>query len=158
MDGLNEAHTIDLNTALQYGIAQGYSPLYVLLRKLVNSVYHPNIPYHGGANVIISGGAADGLAKVYELLFNHWDAEVNDLRGREGLIVEEFTYGPALAQVKPKDVNIVPVKMDAEGMVAYGAGSLFEALHNWDYARGKRPHVVYLIPSVFPRLFHAQIC
>lgn len=104
------------------------------------------MPYEGGADVMINGGSADGLWKIYELLFNHWDKDLNKIQDREGLIVEEFVYGPPIAQIKPRDVNIVPVKMDAEGMLAYGVGGLQDVLQNWDYTQGKRPHVIYIIP------------
>lgn len=139
-------HRIDLETALQYGSAQGYPPLHAWIRKLTNSIYHPNIPYEGGADVMINGGSSDGLSKVFELLFDHWDEDLSSIRDRQSLIVEEFVYGPPIAQIKPRNVNIVPVKMDTEGMLAYGPGSLFDVLHSWDYSRGKRPHVVYIIP------------
>lgn len=142
----NPAHNIDLSTALQYGSARGYPPLYAWLQKLVNSTYHPNIPYEGGADVTIDCGSSDGLSKVFELLFNTWDQDVHDIQEREGLLVDEFVYGPPLAQIRPKNVNIVPVAMDAEGMLAYGDGSLFDVLQNWDFAKGKRPHAVYTIP------------
>lgn len=138
--------TVDLDTSLQYGSSQGYPPLYAWLKKLVNTVYHPNIPYKGGTDVMINGGSADGLSKVYELLFNYWDEDVNNIRDREGLLIEEFVYGPPIAQLRPRDVNIVPVKMDMEGMLAHGPGGLLDVLENWDPSRGKRPHAVYLIP------------
>ncbi|KIV83897.1 hypothetical protein PV11_05882 [Exophiala sideris] len=138
---------IDLDTALQYGGAQGYPPLYAWLKKLTNVLYHPNIPYEGGADVMIDGGSADGLSKIYEVLFDHWDGEVNDVRDRQGLIVEEFVYAPPVASIQHRDVNIVPVRMDSEGMLAYGDGSLSDVLRNWDPAKGKRPHALYIIPT-----------
>lgn len=137
---------VSLETALQYGGAAGYPPLYMRLKKLVNSVYHPNIPYSGGAEIMINGGSADGLAKIYELLFNTWEEGVHEIGNREGLIVEEFVYAPPIAQIKTRDVNIVAVKMDAEGLLAYGPGSLFEVLESWDYTIGRRPHAIYIIP------------
>ncbi|KAK7416721.1 hypothetical protein QQX98_005047 [Neonectria punicea] len=146
-DGPDSVRKIDLATALQYGGALGYPPLYAWLRKLSSSVYHPNIPYEGGADIITTRGSADGLSKIFELLFNPWDEDLSHVRDREGLIVEGFVYGPPVTQIKPKDVNIAPVKMDAQGMLAYGTGSLFEVLQNWDPAQGKRPHVVYVIPT-----------
>ncbi|KAH8893574.1 aromatic amino acid aminotransferase [Thozetella sp. PMI_491] len=145
--GPNSIRRIDLDTALQYGSAQGYPPLHAWLKKLANSVYHPNIPYDGGADVLINGGSADGLAKIYELLFNPWDQDVNDFSDREGLLVEEFVYAPPIAQIRPKDVNVVPVKMDMEGLLAHGPGGLLDVVKNWDVSRGKMPHVLYLIPT-----------
>ncbi|KAF9769326.1 hypothetical protein IL306_013270 [Fusarium sp. DS 682] len=37
--------------------------------------------------------------------------------------------------------------MDHEGLLAYGEGSLSDVLQNWDPAKGKRPHVLYTIPT-----------
>jgi len=137
---------VDLNTALQYGSAQGYPPLHAWLLKLTNLVYHPNIPYEGGADIMINGGSADGLSKIYELLFNSWDEGLDSVRDREGLVVEQFVYSPPIAQIQHRGVNIVPIKMDSQGMVVHGTGGLSEVLQNWDYAQGKRPHALYLIP------------
>ena len=95
---------------------------------------------------MINGGSADGLSKIFEVIFNYWDKDLNHVRDREGLIVEEFVYAPPLAQIRPRDVNIVPIKMDSEGMLADGAGGLLEVLETWDFANGKRPHAVYIIP------------
>ncbi|KAK4502667.1 hypothetical protein PRZ48_006093 [Zasmidium cellare] len=142
----NPLRTIDLDTALQYGGAQGYPPLHAWLKKLTTSIYHPNIPYLGGADILINGGSADGLAKVYELLFNPWDEKLNSVEEREGLLAEEFVYAPPLAQLKPKDVNVVPVRMDGEGILPFGEGGLEDVLEHWDWKRGKRPHVLYTIP------------
>jgi DNA-binding transcriptional MocR family regulator len=144
--GPNSVRKVNLDTALQYGSAQGYPPLHAWLLKLTNSVYHPNIPYRGGADIMINGGSADGLSKIYELLFNYWDKDLNDIRDREGLIVEEFVYAPPIAQVRQRDVNIVPIRIDSQGMLAYGTGSLFDVLQNWDSAQGRRPHALYIIP------------
>ncbi|KAF4333866.1 aromatic amino acid aminotransferase [Fusarium beomiforme] len=143
----NAAHQINLSSALQYGSAQGYPPLYTLLKKLVREVHHPNIPYPGGADIILDSGSSDGLNKVFELLFNPWDQDLDDVRNREGLLVEDFVYGPPLNQVRPKNLNIVSISMDHEGLLAHGQGSLFEVLKNWDPAKGKRPHVLYTIPT-----------
>lgn len=137
---------VDLATALQYGTAQGFPPLYSWIRNWTNSVYHSAIPYQGKADVVICGGSADGLSKIYDLLFNEWDSTVNRLQDREGLLVEEMVYIPPIAQTKHKDVNIVPVKMDAEGMIVDGSGGLLDVLESWNEADGKRPHALYLIP------------
>lgn len=109
-------------------------------------MYHPNIPYEGGADVLINGGSADGLAKVFELLFNHWDQATNSTAERESLLVEKFVYAPPIAQAAPRDINIVPVMMDAEGIVVDGPEGLLDVLENWRSSKGKRPHVLYLIP------------
>ncbi|KXH62211.1 aromatic amino acid aminotransferase [Colletotrichum salicis] len=139
------AQKIDLATALQYGSAQGYTPLHTVLRRWV-SVQHPGIPYEGGPEVIIDSGSADGLSKVFDLLFDTWDQSLDNLRNREALLVEDFVYGPPVALARTKNVHIVPITMDVEGILVHGAGSLSETLETWDEKRGKRPHVLYTIP------------
>ncbi|KAF5020254.1 hypothetical protein F66182_7732 [Fusarium sp. NRRL 66182] len=145
-NALVQNHHVDWSSALQYGSAQGYPPLYKRLKTLTQ-IHHPNIPYHGGADIMIDAGSADGLAKVFDLLFNPWDEDLDHVGNRQGLMVDEFVYGPPLNQVRPKNVNMVPITMDVEGMLAYGAGSLSATLQSWDPARGKRPHVLYTIPT-----------
>lgn len=44
---------IDLTTALQYGTAQGYPPLYTFLRQFTRENLHPNIPYMNGPGTVI---------------------------------------------------------------------------------------------------------
>ena len=95
--------------------------------------------------MILDSGTTDGLAKVWELFFNHWDRDRDWIREREGLLVEEFAYTTALSQVRPRDPNIVPIAMDDEGMLASGPGSLQDVLENWDFSKGKRPHVMYTV-------------
>lgn len=70
------------------------------------------------------------------------------LSNREGLLCEEYAYMNAIQAVKPRGLNIVPVAMDAEGMLAHGhPRSLHNVLSNWDVERdgGKRPHIMYTV-------------
>ena len=140
---------IDISSALQYGTAQGYPALYTWLRQFTNEVYHPNIPYKGGAEIVLDCGSTDGLSKVFEAFFNHWDKDRDWIREREGLLVEEFAYSAAVSQCKPRDVNVVAVAIDEEGMCAYGKGGLLDVMENWDFSKGKRPHLMYTVTSVF---------
>lgn len=45
----------------------------------------------------------------------------------------------------PRGLQIVPVKVDTEGMLAGGPGGLRDVLDNWDIKKGKRPHLMYTI-------------
>ncbi|KAI9369051.1 pyridoxal phosphate-dependent transferase [Aspergillus egyptiacus] len=51
----------------------------------------------------------------------------------------------AIQAVQPRGINVVPVAIDAEGMLPYGPGGLLDVLQNWDYRRGQRPHLMYTI-------------
>jgi DNA-binding transcriptional MocR family regulator len=141
----NPLQKIDLTTALQYGTAQGYPPLYSFLRQFTRENLHPNIPYAGGAEIILTCGSTDGFAKAIQCFSNDWSEERDWVREREGILCEEFAYMNAVQSARPRGLNIVPVKIDLEGMVPGGEGGLEDVLENWDVRQGKRPHLLYTV-------------
>ena len=136
---------VDLKSALQYGTAQGYPPLYVFLRQFTIENLHPNIPYKDGPEIILTCGNTDGFSKSLEALSNEWVEERDAVSEKEGLLTEEYTFMGAIQSARPRGMNIVPVKVDKEGMTAKGPGGLSEVLQNWNTSRGKRPHLMYTI-------------
>lgn len=142
---LNILRKIDVTSALQYGTAQGYPPLYTFLRQFSREHLHPNIPYKDGAEIILTCGSTDGFSKSLEAFSNPWDADRDWVREREGLLCEEFAYMNAIQAARPRGLNIVPVAVDNEGMMANGKGGLADVLGNWDKNRGKRPHLMYTV-------------
>lgn len=141
----NPLKKIDLETALQYGQAQGYPPLYTFLRQLTVDHMHPNVPYRGGPEICLTCGNTDGFSKVLQTLTNEWSQEKDWTRDREGLLVEKYCYMNAIQAARPRGLNIVPVEIDDEGMTPEGKGGLRDVLQNWDFKRGKRPHLMYTI-------------
>jgi DNA-binding transcriptional MocR family regulator len=139
---------IDLETALQYGTAQGYPPLYSFIRQFTRDHLHPNVPYADGPEVIMSCGSTDGLGKAVEALTNPWDATKDWIQDKEGVLFEEFAYMNAVQTVKPRGLNVVTVAVDSDGMKATGPGGLEDVLSNWDFKKGKRPHLMYTVTSV----------
>jgi DNA-binding transcriptional MocR family regulator len=144
----NPLQKIDLSTALQYGTAQGYPPLYSFLRQFARENLHPNVPYLDGPDVILSCGNTDGFSKTIEALTNVWSEDRDWVGEREGILCEEFAYMSAMQSARPRGVQIVPVKIDMEGMLASGPGGLEDVLANWDEKRGKRPHLLYTVTCV----------
>jgi len=144
-NNLNPLRKIDLKTALQYGTAQGYPPLYSYLRQFTIENMHPNVPYAGGPEIILTCGATDGFSKAIEALSNTWNEDRDWIGYKEGLLVEEFCYMNAIQAARPRGLNIVPVAIDDEGMKADDKGGLFDVLDNWDSSRGKRPHMIYTV-------------
>ncbi|KAI5924290.1 pyridoxal phosphate-dependent transferase [Camillea tinctor] len=136
---------IDLATALQYGQANGYPPLLSFVRQFARECLHPNVPYRGGPEVILTVGATDGMSKALELFTNIWVPGKNDVRERPGMLTEVFMYSNAANQAAPRGVQVVPVEMDAEGMLPFGPGGLEDVLANWDDSKGKRPHIMYTV-------------
>lgn len=141
----NILRKIDLNTALQYGTAQGYPPLYGFIRQFTQTNMHPNVPYKGGPEVILTVGSTDGFAKSIEAFSNIWDEDKDWIRDREGILCEEFAYMNAIQAAKPRGLAVTPVKIDNEGMLAEGKGGLADVLKNWDKYKGKRPHLMYTV-------------
>lgn len=141
----NPTRKIDLASALQYGTAQGYPPLYYFLRQLTRNNLHPNCPYRDGPEIILTCGSTDGFSKILMALTNEWSEEKDWIRDREGLLVEQFCYMNAVQAARPRGMNVVPVAIDDEGMLAYGKGGLKEVLENWDYKIGKRPALMYTV-------------
>lgn len=136
---------IDLTTALQYGLADGYPPLRFSIREFVRRHLHPNIPYADGPEVILTNGNTDGFSKTVEALSNVWNEGKDWIGAREGLLCEKFTYMNAISAVRPRGLNIIEVEIDSEGMMATGKGGLEDVMENWDYSRGRRPHLMYTI-------------
>lgn len=136
---------IDITTALQYGQANGYPPLLSFVRQFTRENLHPNVPYKGGPEVILTSGALDGLSKAIECLSNPWDKSRDWVSDCEGVLCEEFTFPSSIQVMAPRGLQIVPVKVDTEGMLAGGPGGLGDVLDNWDIKKGKRPHLMYTI-------------
>jgi DNA-binding transcriptional MocR family regulator len=141
----NPITKIDITTALQYSQANGYPPLLSFMRQFTRENLHPNVPYTGGPEVILTTGALDGLSKALECLSNPWNKGHDWVCDREGLLCEEFTFMNAIQVVEPRGLQIVPVKVDSEGMLPSGLGGLRDILDNWDTRKGKRPHLMYTI-------------
>jgi DNA-binding transcriptional MocR family regulator len=141
----NVLRKIDLTSALQYGTAQGYPPLYSFIRQFARQYLHPNIPYKDGAEVILTCGSTDGFSKSIEAFSNPWDVERDWIWEREGMLCEEFAFINAIQAARPRGLNVVPVAIDDEGMMAAGVGGLADVLQRWDKRTGKRPHLMYTV-------------
>lgn len=144
-DDTDAVKKIDLATALQYGTAQGYPPLLSFLKQFTREHMHPNVPYEGGPDICLTVGSTDGFSKTMEMFIDPWSPGRDDVRDRPGLLCETFIYGTILSQCQPRGVQIVPCRADEGGMVATGPGSLEDVLANWDYSKGRRPHLMYTV-------------
>lgn len=136
---------IDLKSALQYGQAQGYPALYYFIRKFTRENLHPFVPYKDGPEVILTCGSTDGFSKTIQALSNEWSAEHDPVSERPALLCEQYAYMNAIQTVRPRGFNIAPVAIDDEGMMAKGPGGLEDVLENWDFTKGRRPHLMYTV-------------
>ncbi|KAH7008173.1 pyridoxal phosphate-dependent transferase [Ilyonectria destructans] len=136
---------LDLSTALQYGLSQGYPPLYSFVRQFTRDVLHPNVPYKGGAEIIMTNGSTDGFSKVLNLIVDPWYEGIHPIADRPSFLCETFVFGNILSQAKPHGLQVVPVELDGQGMLAEGPGGLREVLENWDPKNGRRPSFIYTV-------------
>ncbi|KAJ0415672.1 pyridoxal phosphate-dependent transferase [Aspergillus carlsbadensis] len=136
---------IDLTTALQYGTVDGLPPLATFVNQFAREHLHPNVPYADGPATILNAGSTDGFAKAIETFTNTWNLDRDWAHLRQGVLCEEFVYMNAIQTVQPRGLNIAPVAIDAEGMLPHGPGGLLDVLQNWDYRKGRRPHLMYTI-------------
>ncbi|PSN74732.1 PLP-dependent transferase [Corynespora cassiicola Philippines] len=136
---------IDLKSALQYGTAQGYPSLYYFVRQFTRNNLHPVVPYKDGPEVILTCGSTDGFSKAVQALSNEWAEGHDPVEERPGMLVEKYCYMNGVQSVRPRGCNVVPVAIDDEGMVAKGKGGLEDVLDNWDFSRGRRPHLLYTV-------------
>ena len=90
-------------------------------------------------------GNTDGWAKVLQAFTNEWSEEKDWIRDKDGLLVEKYAYMNAVQAAKPRGLNIVPVEIDDEGMLAEGPGGLREVLEKWDFKKGRRPRLLYTV-------------
>ncbi|RAH80586.1 aromatic amino acid aminotransferase [Aspergillus japonicus CBS 114.51] len=141
----NTLHKIDVATALQYGTAEGLPALATFVREFAREHLHPNVPYAGGPATLLTTGATDGLSKAVEAFTTAWDPRRDWINQREGVLCEEFVFMNAIQTFQPRGVNVATVAVDAEGMVAHGPGGLADVLENWDFKKGRRPHLMYTI-------------
>lgn len=148
---------IDLSTALQYGPSQGYAPLHSWIKQFTTKHLHADIPYEGGADVILTCGSTDAFFKTLEMFVNPWSEDYDHPEDRPGLLCETFIYGNILGQALPKGMQIVPVKADMGGMCAKGPGGLEDVLSNWDPKNGKRPHLMYTVTLVLVSPISASV-
>lgn len=153
----NPIHQIDVTTALQYGQATGYPPLYTFIRQFVRENLHPNIPYLDGPDIVLSCGNTDGFSKALQAFCNEWSPEHDWIGDRQSILVEEFAYLTGIQGAQTLGVRTVPVKIDKEGMLPFGPGGVEDILENWDIRQGKRPHMMYTITCVFRPAYRAML-
>ncbi|KAK4148910.1 pyridoxal phosphate-dependent transferase [Chaetomidium leptoderma] len=145
LDESDPLKKIDLATALQYGLAQGYPPLLSWVRQFTRENLHPDTPYRDGPEVVLTCGSTDGFSKTLNLFVDQWTEGINDISERPGMLCEPYVYTNVLSQAQPLGVQVVPVKADPSGMAVGGPGGLEDVLANWDTSKGKRPHLMYTV-------------
>ena len=128
-----------IESTLQYGQAGGHPELAEWIQNYVDRSF--DCPYEGGFATIMSSGNTDAINKIWQVFSNEWRPEL-PVELREGIITEEFTYSLAAECARVRGLNISSVAMDDQGVLPE---ALEDLLANWDFSKGKRPHLMYTI-------------
>nr|XP_031859815.1 uncharacterized protein CI109_004663 [Kwoniella shandongensis]KAA5526887.1 hypothetical protein CI109_004663 [Kwoniella shandongensis] len=119
-----------ISQALQYSSPAGHVTLLDFTRELTAKLH---TPAYGDWTTLLNTGSTDGWNKVCTLL----------LESGDHILVEEQIYPSAQAAFIPLGVKAAMISVDGEGAKA---DSLEQILSNWDEKRGRRPHVLYIVP------------
>ena len=121
----------DLAVALNYGYSAGSPRLLRYITEHVELIHDPLYAYWDCA---ITAGTSSAIDLTLQILCNPGNH----------VLVEEYTYPGTIDALKPQRLNKVAVTMDEEGLVPV---ELDSQLRQWDATKGKKPSVLYMIPT-----------
>ena len=121
----------DLAVALNYGHAAGSPQLLRFVTEHVDLIHDP--PYRDWA-CSLTCSTTSAIDITFRLLCNPGD----------WIICETFTYPGTVEAAKAQGLNILGIEVDDEGLIP---DDLDLKLQIWDATRGRRPFVLYTIPS-----------
>ncbi|KAJ2143373.1 hypothetical protein GGH19_004185 [Coemansia sp. RSA 1807] len=118
-----------LGKFLQYGNGRGVPSYAAFTREHTHRVHDPK---YVDWDTVVSLGNTDAFVKALMLFYTSGDT----------LLVDEWTYPAIIGTVVPMNIQLAPVRMDAEGMVPE---ALDHVCTNWTGERKLR--MVYTIPT-----------
>lgn len=121
----------DLAIAMNYGYSAGSPQALRFFTEHVELIHNP--PYEDW-DCCLSCGNTSALDIAFRILCNPGDT----------VLVEQYTYSGAMASAKAQSLEVLGIEMDSLGLVPE---YLDQKLQNWDHARGKKPFVLYMIPT-----------
>nr|AQV04223.1 putative aminotransferase [Chaetothyriaceae sp.] len=121
----------DLTSVLDYGYAAGAPQLLRFITEHVELVHDP--PYSDWGTCL-SAGSTSALEIALRIFCNRGDT----------ILAEQLTYPGFLEAAELLGVAVRGIEMDAEGIKPE---SLSKTLRNWNEADGRKPSMLYTIPS-----------
>ncbi|KAL6301816.1 L-tyrosine:2-oxoglutarate aminotransferase [Sparassis latifolia] len=119
---------LSLRNSLGYTNATGIPQAQQTLIDLTKHYHSP--PDHMS---VMTLGNGDAISKCFRLLANRGD----------NFLADEFTFTSSTNSGESFGINWVPVRIDSGGIMP---DVLEKILSTWDPARGRRPHVLYIVP------------
>ncbi|ORY23676.1 pyridoxal phosphate-dependent transferase [Naematelia encephala] len=128
--GASTSSPYSLTSLLQYSAPPGHLALLQFTKELTKKLHSPAYINYV---TLLNNGSTDGWNKLCTLLLERGDY----------ILVEEQIYPSAQAAFIPLGVRSAVVGVDGEG----ARPDLLEAiLASWDASKGRRPHVMYIVP------------
>lgn len=121
----------DLSLALNYVYAAGSPQIPHFITEHVELIHNP--PY-ADWECSMTCGTTSAIDLDLQILRNKGDS----------ILVEEYSYPGAIFAMKAQRLNIVGVRMDAQGL---SSEDLDLKLRAWNTAMGKKPAVLFMIPT-----------
>lgn len=121
----------DLSSALNYAEPSGWSQLVGFCRENTKIIHHP--PYQDW-DTTLTCGSTSAIEISLRMFCNRGD----------WMLAEASTYPGTLMASRAQGLNVQGIEMDGDGLVPE---DLDDKLRNWDSSRGRRPFILYTIPS-----------
>ncbi|EFY84402.1 putative secondary metabolism biosynthetic enzyme [Metarhizium acridum] len=121
----------DLSSALNYAAPSGWSQLVAFFRDNTSLVHSP--PYQDW-DTTLTCGSTSAIEMVLRMFCNRGD----------WILTEAFTYPGTLMASRAQGLGTLGIGMDGDGLMP---DELDARLRNWDTSRGRKPFVLYTIPS-----------
>jgi len=129
-----ELELADPQAALQYSNTNGMPELLAHLEVLQKAFHGTVAQDKAEQSILVSTGSQDALTKVMELVLDEG----------ESLLLEDYTYSGSLSFLQAYNCKLVPVRTDPAGILP---SSLRTILDSWEPSQGKKPKVIYTIPT-----------
>ena len=121
----------ELDKALQYSPSKGIKELYDWIKEWHFSLH--NIPYNNW-DLCISTGSQDLITRTFDTILDDGDT----------IIIEAPTYSGTLTYLKSRNINIISINIDENGMIVDELENTLKQLkQNKDI---KFPKLIYIIP------------
>ena len=121
----------DLCSALNYAEPSGWSQLVACFRENTSLIHDP--PYEDW-DTTLTCGSTSAIDIALRMFCNRGD----------WILTEAFTYPGTLMASRAQGLRTQGIAMDEDGLLP---SDLDSKLRNWDPARGRKPFVLYTIPS-----------
>lgn len=131
MNSLKGDVDYDLSVVMNYGYSAGSPQMVRFLTEHMEMLHQP--PYDNW-ETSLTCGTTSAIEIVLRMLCNPGEV----------ILAEKYTYSGTITAAEGLGFSIQGIEMDDEGLVPE---HLDEVLDNWDCNRGRKPHVLYTIPT-----------